>query len=102
MSLAQTQAPQSRIEAPGSDPNSPTPRGKAGSRPGAASQPRLSPNDIDARLKTAIVDLDEAMALLHRLNPKAGNTFVVDADCHPQTIDVMRTRLPVAEVVSVE
>jgi len=41
----------------------------------------------------------EAMAMLRRLNPKAGETFVVDADCHPQTIDVLRTR---AEPIGVE
>src|SRR5438046_2314460 len=29
----------------------------------------------------------EAMAMLHRINGKV-DTFVVDADCHPQTIDV--------------
>src|SRR3989440_5100305 len=34
----------------------------------------------------------EAMAMFRRLNPNAGETFVVDADCHPQTIDVVRTR----------
>ena len=34
----------------------------------------------------------EAMTMLQRLNPKAGNTFFVDADCHPQTIEVVRTR----------
>ena len=34
----------------------------------------------------------EAMALLHRVNGKAGDVFVVDADCLPQTIDVVRTR----------
>jgi glycine dehydrogenase len=34
----------------------------------------------------------EAMAMLHRLNEKGGNTFFVDAECHPQTIDVVRTR----------
>jgi glycine dehydrogenase len=34
----------------------------------------------------------EAMAMLHRLNEKAGNTFFVDAECHPQTIEVVRTR----------
>ena len=31
----------------------------------------------------------EAMAMLRRLNPKAGDTFFVDAECHPQTIDVV-------------
>ena len=34
----------------------------------------------------------EAMAMLRRVNPKAGDTFFVDAECHPQTIDVVRTR----------
>jgi glycine dehydrogenase len=33
----------------------------------------------------------EAMALAHRVN-RAGNTFVVDADAFPQTVDVIRTR----------
>jgi len=34
----------------------------------------------------------EAMAMCRRLTPKAGPVFLVDADCHPQTIDVLRTR----------
>jgi glycine cleavage system P protein (glycine dehydrogenase) len=34
----------------------------------------------------------EAMTLLRRVNPKAGDGFFVDAGCHPQTIDVVRTR----------
>jgi len=34
----------------------------------------------------------EAMAMLHRINQKAGDVFLVDVDCHPQTIDVVRTR----------
>jgi glycine dehydrogenase len=34
----------------------------------------------------------EAMALVHRMNPKAGDVFVIDADTHPQTVDVVRTR----------
>jgi glycine dehydrogenase len=34
----------------------------------------------------------EAMAMCRRLTPKAGPVFVVDADCHPQTIEVVRTR----------
>ena len=41
----------------------------------------------------------EAMAMFRRLNPNAGETFVVDADCHPQTIDVVRTR---AEPIGVD
>ena len=34
----------------------------------------------------------EAMTLLRRVNAKAGDTFFVDAECHPQTIEVVRTR----------
>ena len=34
----------------------------------------------------------EAMAMLHRLNPKAGSVFLVDSDCHPQTIAVVQVR----------
>ncbi len=34
----------------------------------------------------------EAMAMCRRLNPKAGDVFFVDADCHPQTIAVVATR----------
>ncbi len=34
----------------------------------------------------------EAMTMLRRVNPKGGDTFFVDAACHPQTIDVVRTR----------
>ena len=34
----------------------------------------------------------EAMTMLRRVNPKAGDAFFVDAECHPQTIDVVRTR----------
>ncbi|HEX6311838.1 MAG TPA: aminomethyl-transferring glycine dehydrogenase [Acidimicrobiia bacterium] len=41
----------------------------------------------------------EAMAMCQRLNAKAGATFVVDAACHPQTIDVVRTR---AEPIGVD
>ena len=41
----------------------------------------------------------EAMAMFRRLSPNAGDAFVVDRDCHPQTIDVLRTR---AEPIGVE
>src|SRR3954451_12183954 len=41
----------------------------------------------------------EAMTMLQRLNPKAGMVFVIDADAHPQTIDVVRTR---AEPLGIE
>ncbi len=34
----------------------------------------------------------EAMAMCRRLTPKAGPRFLVDVECHPQTIDVVRTR----------
>ncbi|MEZ5134805.1 MAG: aminomethyl-transferring glycine dehydrogenase [Acidimicrobiales bacterium] len=34
----------------------------------------------------------EAMAMCHRLNPKGGSTFVIDAGALPQTIEVVRTR----------
>ena len=34
----------------------------------------------------------EAMALLHRVNGNQGDVFLVDADCLPQTIEVVRTR----------
>jgi glycine dehydrogenase len=34
----------------------------------------------------------EAMAMCHRLNEKAGDVFVLDPDCHPQTIAVVETR----------
>ncbi|MCU0310381.1 MAG: aminomethyl-transferring glycine dehydrogenase [Acidimicrobiales bacterium] len=34
----------------------------------------------------------EAMALVHRVNPKAGTVFVADADTHPQTLAVLATR----------
>ena len=30
--------------------------------------------------------------MLRRVNPKGGDTFFVDAECHPQTIAVVRTR----------
>jgi glycine dehydrogenase len=34
----------------------------------------------------------EAMTMLRRVAAKGGDTFFVDAGCHPQTIDVVRTR----------
>ena len=35
----------------------------------------------------------EAMTLLHRTAPRgSGDVFVIDPDCHPQTIEVVRTR----------
>ena len=81
-------------------------------------QPEISQGRLEALLnfQTMVIDLTgmeianaslldeataaaEAMAMFRRLNPNAGETFVVDADCHPQTIDVVRTR---AEPIGVE
>jgi glycine dehydrogenase len=41
----------------------------------------------------------EAMAMLHRLNGEKADVFFVDHECHPQTIDVVRTR---AEPIGIE
>ena len=41
----------------------------------------------------------EAMAMCRRLAPKGGDVFFVDADCHPQTIAVVRGR---AEPLGIE
>jgi glycine dehydrogenase len=41
----------------------------------------------------------EGMALVHRMNPKAGDVFVVDPDTHPQTLAVVETR---AEPLGIE
>ncbi|HET9729194.1 MAG TPA: aminomethyl-transferring glycine dehydrogenase, partial [Acidimicrobiia bacterium] len=81
-------------------------------------QPEISQGRLEALLnfQTMVTDLTamdianaslldegtaaaEAMAMLHRVNGKAGDVFVVDADCHPQTIDVVRTR---AEPLGIE
>jgi glycine dehydrogenase len=44
----------------------------------------------------------EAMALLHRASRGSGDTFLVDADCHPQVLEVVRTRArPLGLVVHV-
>ncbi len=74
-------------------------------------QPEISQGRLEALLtfQTMVTDLTgteianasmldeataaaEAMALLHRANPKAGDVFVVDADTHPQTHAVVETR----------
>jgi glycine dehydrogenase len=41
----------------------------------------------------------EAMTMLRRVNAEGGSTFFVDAGCHPQTIEVVRTR---AEPLGIE
>jgi glycine dehydrogenase len=74
-------------------------------------QPEISQGRLEALLnfQTMVADLTgremanasmldegtaaaEAMTLCHRLNPKAGDTFFVDAGCHPQTVAVVTTR----------
>jgi glycine dehydrogenase len=74
-------------------------------------QPEISQGRLEALLnfQTMVTDLTgmeianaslldegtaaaEAMAMLHRLNGKRGDVFVVDVDAFPQTVDVVRTR----------
>ncbi len=74
-------------------------------------QPEISQGRLEALLnfQTMVADLTgmelanaslldestaaaEAMAMLHRVNPKAGEVFLLDADTHAQTIEVVRTR----------
>jgi glycine dehydrogenase len=81
-------------------------------------QPEISQGRLEALLnfQTMVTDLTameianaslldegtaaaEAMAMLRRVNANRGEVFVVDADSHPQTIDVVRTR---AEPLGIE
>jgi len=81
-------------------------------------QPEISQGRLEALLnfQTMVTDLTgmdlanaslldegtaaaEAMAMLHRINATRGSVFLVDADAHPQTIDVVRTR---AEPLGIE
>jgi glycine dehydrogenase len=74
-------------------------------------QPEISQGRLEALLnfQTMVADLTgmelanaslldeataaaEAMTMLHRLNGKAGDVFLIDVDAHPQTIDVVKTR----------
>jgi glycine dehydrogenase len=74
-------------------------------------QPEISQGRLEALLnfQTMVADLTgmelanaslldestaaaEAMALCHRVQGEAGSMFVVDPDCHPQTVAVVRTR----------
>ncbi len=74
-------------------------------------QPEISQGRLEALLnfQTMVTDLTamdlanaslldeataaaEAMTMLRRVDDKGGNTFFVDAGCHPQTIEVVRTR----------
>ena len=81
-------------------------------------QPEISQGRLEALLdfQTMVADLTgmdlanaslldeataaaEAMAMCRRLAPKGGEVFFVDADCHPQTIAVVRGR---AEPLGIE
>jgi len=81
-------------------------------------QPEISQGRLEAMLnfQTMVADLTgmdlanasmldeataaaEAMAMCHRLAPEAGDTFLVDADCHPQTVAVVIGR---AEPLGIE
>src|SRR3546814_912239 len=81
-------------------------------------QPEISQGRLEALLnyQTMVMDLTgmamanasmldeataaaEAMTMCRRLGKAEGNTFFVAADCHPQTIDVVRTR---AEALGIE
>ncbi len=74
-------------------------------------QPEISQGRLEALLtfQTMVTDLTgmelanaslldegtaaaEGMTLVHRVQRRAGGTFVIDADTHPQTIDVVATR----------
>ncbi|MGY9072342.1 MAG: aminomethyl-transferring glycine dehydrogenase [Acidimicrobiales bacterium] len=74
-------------------------------------QPEISQGRLEALLnyQTMIIDLTgmeiansslldeataaaEAMAMSHRLTKGSRTVYFIDADCHPQTIDVVRTR----------
>src|SRR3546814_456636 len=81
-------------------------------------QPEISQGRLEALLnyQTMVMDLTgmamanasmldeataaaEAMTMCRRLSKAEGNTFFVAADCHPQTIEVVRTR---AEPLGIE
>jgi glycine dehydrogenase (decarboxylating) len=81
-------------------------------------QPEISQGRLEALLdfQTMVADLTgmdlanaslldeataaaEAMAMCRRLAPKGGDVFFVDADCHPQTVAVVRGR---AEPLDIE
>src|SRR5919201_1064923 len=74
-------------------------------------QPEISQGRLEALLnyQTMVIDLTglpvanaslldegtaaaEAMTMLHNVAASAGNSFFVAEDCHPQTIEVVRTR----------
>jgi glycine dehydrogenase len=81
-------------------------------------QPEISQGRLEALLnfQTMVADLTgldlanaslldegtaaaEAMTLLHRVTKTKSDRFLVDANCHPQTIDIVRTR---AEPLGIE
>src|SRR3954468_6591579 len=74
-------------------------------------QPEISQGRLEALLnyQTMVIDLTglpvanaslldegtaaaEAMSLVHAVSGKSGSAFFVSSDCHPQTIEVVRTR----------
>ena len=80
-------------------------------------QPEISQGRLEALLdfQTMVADLTgmdlanaslldeataaaEAMAMCRRLAPKGGDVFFVDADCHPQTVAVVRGRAQPLEI----
>src|SRR5437868_1120223 len=56
----------------------------------------LGKGSLDALIDASVLDegtaAAEAMSLVHAVTGKGGGAFFVASDCHPQTIEVVRTR----------